>query len=120
MTKYIYKNSNRLKEVRQFLRANGTVAEKILWKFIRKNQLGYKFRRQFSIENFVADFCCEEVKLVIELDGWTHDSEKTRVKDEYKQAALEAKGYKVIRFTNEQIYGDIEKILKVIGDSLSS
>ena len=74
--KYIYKNSHKLKDVRQSLRANPTKAEEILWRYLRRNQLGYKFRRQFSINNTVVDFCSEQLKVVIELDGWTHDFEQ--------------------------------------------
>ncbi|HLD60581.1 MAG TPA: endonuclease domain-containing protein [Patescibacteria group bacterium] len=113
-TRYLYKNDHRLKEIRQFLRANPTLAEKILWKFLRGRQLGHKFRRQYSIGGVVADFCSEEIKLVIEIDGWTHESEKIQMKDEGKEHFFETQGYKVIRFTNEQVYGDIEPIVKEI------
>lgn len=109
-----YQNHPRLTEERRFLRQNGTTAEKILWKFLKNNQLGYKFRRQYGLLNFIVDFYCHQLKLVIELDGWTHNSEKTQTKDRTKQRALESHGYKIIRFTNEQIYGDIEVILKSI------
>ncbi len=113
--KYYYKNSNRLKEIRSFLRQNPTKAEEILWQHLRGNQLGYKFRRQFSIGNVVADFCCVPLKLVIEVDGWTHDFEKTQAKDVIKQKFLESMGYKVIRFSNEQVYGDVDVLLNEIG-----
>ena len=110
--KYIYKNTNRLKEIRQYLRTNPTKAEEILWEYLRRKALGYKFRRQFSIMNKIVDFGCEELKLVVELDGWTHDFEKTQAKDLIKQKMLESCGYKVVRYTNEEIYGDIEKVLE--------
>ena len=109
--KYIYKNSHKLKDVRQSLRANPTKAEEILWRYLRRNQLGYKFRRQFSINNTVVDFCSEHLKVVIELDGWTHDFETTQLKDMRKQKMFESNGYKVVRYTNEQIYGDIGVII---------
>ena len=108
---YIYKNSHKLKDIRHSLRANPTKAEEILWKFLRRNQLGYKFRRQFSVNNLVVDFCSEQLKVVIELDGWTHDFEATQLKDMRKQKMLESNGYKVVRYTNEQIYGDIGVII---------
>ena len=110
--KYVYKNNNRLKEIRQFLRAEANGAEKILWQHLRGGQLGYKFRRQFSIGNSIVDFCSEQLKLAIEVDGWTHDFEKTKSKDEVKQKMLESCGYKVVRYTNEQIYGDIGKLVE--------
>ena len=112
--KYIYKNTHQLKEIRQSLRANTNQAEKILWQFLRRNQLGYKFRRQFSIGNNVADFCSEEIKLIIELNGWTHDGDKTQGKDAKKQKMFESFGYKVIRYKNDQIYGDIGVIVDEI------
>lgn len=111
ITKRTYQNEPVLKDVRRFLRSEGTSAEKILWKYIRSNQLGYKFRRQFSIGNFVADFYCHELKLIIELDGWTHDSQKTKTRDLRKQQFFESKGYTVTRLTNEEIYGDPEKFV---------
>jgi very-short-patch-repair endonuclease len=114
MKKYFYKNDNKLKGIRQYLRSNVTEAEKILWKYLRREQLGCKFRRQFSIDNRVADFCCERLKLVIELDGWTHDYEKTQIKDKFKTQLFEKYGYKVLRFKNEQVYGDIELVVKEI------
>lgn len=112
--KYVYKNAHRLKEIRQSLRVIAPIAEKILWRYLRNNQLGYKFRRQFSMGSMVVDFCSEQLKLAIEVDGWTHDYEKTRAKDLNKQKFLEANGYKVIRLKNEQIFGDIEKVLDKI------
>jgi len=54
------------------------------------------------------------LRLVLEIDGWTHDSEKTRKKDARKDKVLEARGYKVIRFANEEIYGDIGKVFDTI------
>jgi cyclase len=59
----------------------------------------------------VADFYCHELKLIIELDGWTHDSLLTKDKDKRKQNFLEAQGYCVVRFRNEEVYGDIGKLL---------
>ena len=112
--KYHYKNNHNLKEIRRSLRTNANTAEKILWKHLRNSQLGNKFRRQFSIGNVVVDFCCEQLKLVVEVDGWTHDFEKTQAKDNDKQKFLEQQGYKIIRFKNEQLFGDIEKVLDQI------
>ena len=79
-----------------------------MWKFVRGGQLGYKFRRQFDIHSFIVDFYCHQLKLVIELDGWTHDFEKTQKRDGVKQKVLEQAGCKVVRITNEQVFGDME------------
>ena len=59
----------------------------------------------------MVDFCCVQLKLAIEIDGWTHESEKIKIKDKIKTHTFEASGYKIIRFTNEQIFGDMELIL---------
>ena len=109
-----YQNHPILKAYRKFLRGQGTLAERTLWKYLRRNQLGFKFRRQFSIENIIADFYCHELRLIIELDGWTHESEKSEKRDIMKERVLESKNYRVIRFTNEEIYGDIEKVINSI------
>lgn len=109
-----YQNKPELKDQRRFLRQNNTGAESILWQHIRNRQLGCKFRRQFGVLNFIVDFYCHELRLIVELDGWTHDSEKTKQHDVVRQRLLESDGYKIIRFTNEQVFGDIEKLLEDI------
>lgn len=109
-----YQNDPRLKDVRKFLRHNPVKAEEVLWNHLRRCQIGYKFRRQFSIGNFVVDFYCHSLKLGIELDGWTHESEKIRQKDQIKQNFLEVNGYCVLRIKNEEVFGDISKLLKKI------
>ncbi len=101
-------------EIRRSLRQGANSAEQILWKFLRGKQLEYKFRRQYSIGNFVVDFYCHTLRLVIELDGWTHDFEKTQNKDKFKQAYLESNGYRVLRITNDEVFGDVEVLLKKI------
>lgn len=118
--KRTYQNEPKLKLIRRSLRQNQTTAEKILWTHLRNKQLGYKFRRQFSIGNFVVDFYCHEAKLVIELDGWTHDSELTQTKDARKQSVLETNGYFVLRFRNEQVFEDLEGVLNEITKTCQS
>lgn len=115
-----YQNEPRLKEIRRFLRSEANTAEQILWKYIRNKQLGHKFRRQFSIGNFVVDFYCHEFCLVIEVDGWSHDFEKTKVKDIRKQNFLESHRYHILRIPNEEVFGDIEKLLTKIQDTCTS
>jgi very-short-patch-repair endonuclease len=70
-----------LKERARELRKNPTLAEKILWRELRKKQLGYEFHRQIPIDHFVVDFYCHELMLVIEVDGASHDSDDARAKD---------------------------------------
>ena len=109
-----YQNIPYLKDIRRNLRAQANTATEILWKYLRRKQLVYKFRREFSIGNVIADFYCHPARLVLELDGWTHDIEKTKNKDERKETFLENKGYFVLRIKNEEVFGDIEMLLRKI------
>ena len=84
------------------LRRNLTRQEKHLWyDFLRKHKI--RFQRQKCIDNFIADFYCHKAKLVIELDGSQHYTEKGLKKDEFRTEKLEGYDLHVIRFTNEQI-----------------
>jgi very-short-patch-repair endonuclease len=96
------------------LRQPQTAAEATLWRHLRNRNLEYKFRRQHPIESFIVDFYCAEAKLLIEVDGETH-FQKTQI--EYDQARtehLERLGYKVIRFTNDDIRYNINIVISKI------
>jgi very-short-patch-repair endonuclease len=96
------------------LRQPQTPAEATLWRHLRNRNLEYKFRRQHPIESFMVDFYCAEAKLLIEVDGETH-FQKTQI--EYDQARtehLERLGYKVIRFTNDDIRYNINIVISKI------
>jgi len=94
------------------LRKELTPAERKLWAYIRNDKLGVNFRRQHAIGNYIPDFVCVKKKLIIELDGSQHveqaeyDTERTKF--------LEAQGYKVIRFWNNQIMNDINGVIRNI------
>src|ERR1041385_4549549 len=84
------------------LRANMTWEERLLWGVLRKHrQKGYHFRRQHPIERFIVDFCCTAKKLGIEVDGPIHDEQQER--DGERTAYLESCGYRVLRFTNQDV-----------------
>ncbi len=86
----------------------------ILWKFLRSDQLGAHFRRQHIIGDYIADFACLPLRLIIELDGGYHELPTQQVNDEERTKWLENKGFKVIRFSNEKVLGDIEgTIIKI-------
>src|SRR2546427_1769234 len=88
------------------LRANGNSAEKRIWSMLRSGRLaGLKFRRQYVIGKYMADFVCLSARLVIEIDGDTHD-EDARIKDAKRTEDLEAAGYRVIRFWNNYVLSD--------------
>jgi very-short-patch-repair endonuclease len=100
---------DRAKELRQ----RQTSAEEKLWALLRNKQLGgYKFRRQHPIGPFIVDFYCDEVSLVIELDGGIHEGQ--RGYDEARGRWLAQNGYRVLRFGNEVFENDGEKITKII------
>lgn len=107
-------NYPKYKQVRKLLRNNPTHTEKLLWIGLKESQSGYKFRRQQSIGNFVADFYCAKLKLVVEVDGVTHDEKSAQEKDKLKEQFLKDNHFKVIRFTDDEVLGNIEKVLKKI------
>ena len=94
------------------LRKEMTKAEACLWKYVlRARQLrGFQFRRQRPVLNYIADFMCKELMLVIEVDGITHLWEETIRKDKKKQADLEAAGFTVLRFTDDDVLNNIHSV----------
>ena len=88
----------------------------ILWQEIRRKQIGVKFRRQFSIENFILDFYCPEIKLRIEIDGDSHFiSNESLRKDKLRDNILFKKyKIKILRFTNIEIRERLERCLEII------
>ena len=95
------------------LRRNATQAEKALWRHLRARQMeGLKFRRQQPIENYIVDFVSFEKRLVIELDGGQHA--KNKEKDIQRDRCLVENGFKVIRFWNTDVLGNIDGVREVI------
>ncbi len=95
------------------MRSDPTRAELRLWRLLRKRQLGgFKFRRQHIIQTFIVDFYCPPARLVVELDGEIHANQTEY--DSERDQILNALGYKVLRFKNEQIEKNIEVVLKTI------
>ena len=103
----------KLKPQSRRMRKEPTEAEAILWKNLRRKGLdGMKFRRQHPIGRFIVDFYCPPAKLVVEADGEIHND--TLEADRERQGILEAQGYRVIRFSNSQITGNIDLVLEGI------
>jgi very-short-patch-repair endonuclease len=95
------------------LRKKSTDAERLLWKHLRAKQVeGFKFRRQQPIGNYIVDFVCLEKKVVIEIDGGQHASEKER--DRERDNHFEKQGFKVLRFWNTEVLRNINGVLEVI------
>ena len=100
-------------------RRYATEAESILWNLLRGKQLGVRFRRQHPVEGYIPDFICLPCKLIIEVDGGYHYLEGQPISDEERTVYLEAKGYHVLRFTNEEVIAAPEKVLSLIKDELN-
>ncbi|MBP1637294.1 MAG: Isoleucyl-tRNA synthetase, partial [Bacteroidetes bacterium] len=96
-------------------KTNPTQAEEILWLHLKGKKLeGYKFRRQHIIYDMIADFVCLKEKLIIEVDGKYHNEKETQELDKLKTQILNNRGLKVIRFTNEEVLGNIDTVLDKI------
>lgn len=104
-------NNKIMKLRRKELRNNMTHAEVLLWMKLKGSALGYKFRRQTSIGSFVVDFYCPSAKLVLEIDGSVHDTQKARVYDAHRQNMIEQLGLRVLRFTNDEILDSLDTVL---------
>jgi very-short-patch-repair endonuclease len=92
-----------------------------MWVLLRERRLeGVKFRRQYPIGIFIADFCCRERKLIIELDGNVHDADPQQAWDENRDIYLKQRGFKVLRFPNESVRDNPEAVLQEIFNALRS
>jgi very-short-patch-repair endonuclease len=100
------------------LRRNLTEAEKLLWSKLRRNQLsGHYFRRQMPVGHFVADFGCAKAMLIVEVDGGQHaDNPRDLRRTEW----LEHQGYRVLRFWNNEVLGNLAGVIEVILAALES
>jgi very-short-patch-repair endonuclease len=97
----------------RLLRKNQTDAEQLMWKLLRNRKLcNHKFRRQFPIKPYIADFACLELKLIIELDGGQHADRINY--DNQRSLFLEQHGFKVLRFWNNEVIENIEGVLEAI------
>jgi very-short-patch-repair endonuclease len=95
-----------------------TRSERLLWSRIRERQLGgHYFIRQHPVGRYIADFCCRKARLVIEVDGGQHDSD--RAADQDRTNALEADGYRVLRFWNNEVLENIDGVLIRISEALN-
>ena len=108
-------NNIRIKGKRKRLRNDMTGAERILWKYLRRRSVyGVKFRRQFSIESYIVDFYCPELRLVIVVDGDSHLTKEEEAYDKERQDKIEKLGIEFLRFTNGEIYNDIDSVMERI------
>ena len=109
-----------MKELQQENKKNSTEAERILWESLRGKRLGFKFRRQHIIDEFIVDFVNLEKNIVVEVDRGYHNSQQQIQIDEIRTLILKDLGFKVIRFKNEQVIGDIDSVLNAIEKELKN
>lgn len=103
------------------LRKNQTPQEQKLWQLLRNRQtLGYKFKRQYPMGDYIVDFVCREKKLVIEIDGGQHNIIETISKDNQRSEFIKQRGFKIIRFWNTEIDNNIEGVYQTIINNLQN
>ena len=105
----------KLKQYARNLRNNSTKSEIPLWTQLKGKFEGkYDFHRQKPLDNYIADFFCYELKLVIEIDGETHNWKKTQQKDYIKECKFNELGLNVLRFTDDDVFSDMDGVINTI------
>lgn len=105
-------------ERRQMLRRNMTQPEIILWSKIRRKQLdGFRFRRQYSVSEYILDFYCPELKVAIEIDGENHSRTEMKEYDFEREEIIKSFGISILRFTNKEVNDHIDNVLERIRDA---
>ena len=120
-SRFKWASPDRYELLRGFARENRkklTPAALILWEHLRQEQLGVNFRRQHVIYDYIVDFVCLEKMLGIEVDGAYHAEREQMEDDAVRTAHLEQIGFRVLRFNNEEVMFDIDKVLEKIGNEL--
>jgi len=117
MTKHYNKKSELDK--RRNLRKEQTYCEKLMWMFLRNRQMiGYKFSRQYSVDQYVIDFYCPKLKLAVEIDGSVHNSNEQKEYDIERQNYIETFGISFVRITNNELLGNPNKAFGKIEDAV--
>ena len=104
------------KKLRQKLRSERSVSEKLLWRQLSHSKLGYKFRRQQGIGNYIVDFYCPELKFIIEIDGATHETEKELDYDQKREDYFKSLGLQIKRYYNVAIKEGLDSVIRDLQD----
>ena len=108
---------NRAKQLRQRM----TRAENLLWRYLKAHHVdGLAFRRQVPMRHVIADFVCHSARIVVEIDGPSHDFESSLRADQKRDRWVESQRYAVLRFTNEQVLKNLEGVIEVIRETAST
>jgi len=114
-------NKTETKNFRKFLRKNSPTPESIVWSKLKNRQLeNTKWRRQYSVGDYIIDFYCPEKKLAIEIDGDSHYHRKAIIQDKEREKYIKSFGIKFLRFTNDQVMRNLDGILNRITENLTS
>ncbi len=109
-----------LKELAAINRKKATKAEACLWKYaLSRKQSGYTFKRQRPVLKYIADFMCQELKLIIEVDGSSHEELFVRLKDLMRQMELENAGFVVVRYTDEEVLENMDDVMRLILETVA-
>lgn len=109
-----------LKAFSRKLRNNSTLGEIVLWKQLRAGKIkGYTFNRQKPLGNYIVDFYCKPLKLVIEVDGGYHFEEEQKLLDKERQNILENMGLNFLRFHDEEVRKDMDVVIKTIEEYIN-
>jgi very-short-patch-repair endonuclease len=105
----------RLASFARSLRRNATSAERRLWQGLRRKEVGgFRFRRQVALGGFIADFASFDARLVIEVDGATHSTDEELARDAARTTMLAAQGFALLRFTNDEVFRNLDGVLETI------
>lgn len=107
-------NLHKLLDRRRELRKNPTPEEEKFWWYLKEKKLGFKFRRQHSVSGYILDFYCKERKLIIEIDGGVHRTKDAQEYDAVRDKFFIDLGYKVLRFSNDDINQSIDVVISKI------
>jgi imidazole glycerol-phosphate synthase subunit HisF len=97
-----------------------TEPEKILWSRIKGSQLGCRFKSQYIMHGWIVDFYCPSYRLVIEVDGTHHNEPDQLIKDNFRDKIMIQSGYRVMRFTNYDVYNNLDRVLNIIKSHFST
>ena len=105
----------RLASLARSLRRNATSAERRLWQGLRHTEVGgFRFRRQVALGGSIADFAAFDARLVIEGNGATHSTDEGVARDAARTAALAAQGFAILRFTNDEVFHNLDGVLETV------
>ena len=113
-----YPYNPKLKQFSRDLRNHGQLSEALLWKCLKEKKTGYLFLRQKPILNFIADFFCHELKLVIEIDGASHFTAEAQKRDAERDRQMQAIGLRIIRVSDSDVRKDPESVVRGIMEQL--